>query len=168
MARRSWDALSGPYKRRLERAGITQDIYESGAVSLSRARGHGATPEHPERAFRRPDKYGRYLRRRVAKGRQVPEGMITEAPSRRIIGDEIGWPGRHALTVAVFTRSQGGMDSNAHGQINILRANPKTGEFDHVRSIGYKQSDFPRLSRMAKERGFQVQVISVPALGVTA
>lgn len=167
MARRSWEALSSAYRRRLERAGITQQMYESG-ISLARARGHGATPEHPERAFRRPDKYGRYLRRRVAKGHEVPPGTIGEIPSRRIIGDEIGWPGRNTLSIAVFTRNAGGMDSGAYGQINILRANPKTGEFDHVRSIDYNQSDFPRLSRMAKERGFQVQVISVPSLGVTA
>jgi hypothetical protein len=37
--RRSWDSLSGPYRRRLERAGITSSDYASGR-SLQRARGH--------------------------------------------------------------------------------------------------------------------------------
>ena len=48
MARGTWESLSGPYRKRLEKAGITRRDYESGA-SLQRARGHAETPEHPER-----------------------------------------------------------------------------------------------------------------------
>jgi len=47
MARaRNWDRLSVPYRRRLERAGISRSDYMSGQ-SLKRARGHSNTPEHP-------------------------------------------------------------------------------------------------------------------------
>jgi hypothetical protein len=60
---RNWDTLSAAYRKRLERAGITKRQYESGA-SLEKARGHGQTPEHPERAREpepgKPDKYKRY------------------------------------------------------------------------------------------------------------
>lgn len=44
--RRGWSSLSDSYRARLSRHGITQAKYESGA-SLSGARGHKATPEHP-------------------------------------------------------------------------------------------------------------------------
>lgn len=46
MARRGWDQLSDTYRQRLERSGISQSEYQSGA-SLAGARGHGATPERP-------------------------------------------------------------------------------------------------------------------------
>lgn len=59
--RKGWDTLSSPVRRRYERAGITRAQYQSGA-SLSTARGHGRTPERPERAERAPDKYRDYLR----------------------------------------------------------------------------------------------------------
>lgn len=42
---RNWDSLSQAYRSRLERGGITRRDYESGK-SLSKARGHGTTPEH--------------------------------------------------------------------------------------------------------------------------
>ena len=46
MARKAWQKLSPAYRKRLERGGISRTAYENGA-SLSRARGHRATPEHP-------------------------------------------------------------------------------------------------------------------------
>lgn len=49
MARKGWDALSPAYRQRMERNGVTRDIYESGG-SIQKARGHQATPERPERA----------------------------------------------------------------------------------------------------------------------
>ena len=61
--RRLWDNLSAAYQRRLLRAGIDQVSYESGAA-LAAARGHSATPEHPERAARAPGKYPGYLVRK--------------------------------------------------------------------------------------------------------
>jgi hypothetical protein len=45
MARKSWGALTPAYRRRLERGGVSQSAYESGA-SLKAARGHARTPEH--------------------------------------------------------------------------------------------------------------------------
>ena len=44
--RRRWRDLSPAYRKRLERAGITWQAYYAGA-SLSKARGHMKTPEHP-------------------------------------------------------------------------------------------------------------------------
>lgn len=60
---RSWQNLTPAYRQRLANAGITQTQYESGA-SLAAARGHGQTPERPERAQRNPQKYRKYLNNR--------------------------------------------------------------------------------------------------------
>lgn len=46
--RKGWDNLSAPYRRRLERRGITRLAYERGD-SLTRARGHFITPSTPRR-----------------------------------------------------------------------------------------------------------------------
>lgn len=56
---RNWAGLSSAYRTRLERAGISRSDYESG-VSSTKARGHGNTPEHPERAESNPAKYPGY------------------------------------------------------------------------------------------------------------
>jgi hypothetical protein len=66
MANRNWDALSGAYRRRLEKAGVTRKAYESGS-SLAKARGHARTPERPERAEqpRNKEKYKEYRQRRA-------------------------------------------------------------------------------------------------------
>lgn len=48
-AGRDWNALSDSYRHRLERSGISRRDYERGA-SVSAARGHAETPEHPSRA----------------------------------------------------------------------------------------------------------------------
>jgi hypothetical protein len=51
MARtRTFASLSPRYQKDILRAGITPEQYESGAVSLQKARYHVETPEHPERA----------------------------------------------------------------------------------------------------------------------
>lgn len=63
MARKSWSSLSPAYRTRLQKAGITQSVYETGA-SLSAARGHAHTPERPERAATNPQRYTRYLSNR--------------------------------------------------------------------------------------------------------
>lgn len=57
---RNWDSLSDSYRKRLERSGISRSDYQSGA-SLEKARGHRATPEHPERAENNKEKYKEYL-----------------------------------------------------------------------------------------------------------
>jgi len=62
MARRNWDDLSSSYRQRLDRGGITRRAYESGG-SLSVARGHGRTPEHPERASE--ERYREYFSNRT-------------------------------------------------------------------------------------------------------
>jgi hypothetical protein len=59
MARKRWEDLSPPYRRRLERQGITKSGYESG-VSVTGARGHARTPEKPSRASYNPVKYADY------------------------------------------------------------------------------------------------------------
>lgn len=71
-ARKAWGTLSATYRRRLERGGITKAAYERGE-SLAKARGHGQTPERPERAERQPDKYTKYIERRRTLERQVAE-----------------------------------------------------------------------------------------------
>ncbi len=63
-ARREWSTLSAAYRGRLERAGISRPVYESGAP-LARARGHVATPERPARAERNAAVYSKYIRARV-------------------------------------------------------------------------------------------------------
>lgn len=60
---RNWDNLSATYRQRLERGGITRAAYESGA-SVSAARGHAATPEHPSQATRNPERFQAYLFKR--------------------------------------------------------------------------------------------------------
>lgn len=44
--RKGWENLSPAYRKRLERGGISAADYASGK-SLSKARGHSKTPEHP-------------------------------------------------------------------------------------------------------------------------
>lgn len=165
--RRTWEGLSEAYRKRLARAGVTPEAYTSGA-SLRAARGHATTPEHPSQAFRKPDQFGEYLRRRVARGEDVPEGMISKPIERRILGDSIGFPGRDTRYAKVFTRSRGGSAAGDTGTITTIRANPQTGLWDDVGTVEYNQSDFLQLTREARERGYVVQVVSVPSLGVTA
>lgn len=75
MARKGWDQLSTSVRRRYERAGVTRDYYESGG-SLSKARGHSATPERPDRADRNPRKYRGYMRRNVIMKVATTDGPV--------------------------------------------------------------------------------------------
>lgn len=165
MPRRAWDSLSESYRRRLERSGISADDYAAGS-SLKKARGHGTTPERPERAFRHPDRYSEYLRRRVTKGKDVPPDMIP-SPKPRMISDAIGWPGRESIDTWVFQRNAGGSVSGQWSTMTHLRVNPD-GTVSQVETIRYNQADFATLAKAARDRGFVVQVVSVPSLGVTA
>jgi hypothetical protein len=169
--RREWSSLTPAYRRRLERAGITPEQFAEG-VSRKAARGHAMTPERPQRAFRNPDKFSEYLRRRVQRGKEVPEGMlppVTSTPARphATLGPEVGYPGRYTIDTWIFTRSKGGSASGESGTMTHTRAMPN-GNVQVVRTVNYDQSQFVSLAREARQRGFQVQVISVPALGVTA
>lgn len=164
--RREWEALTPAYRRRLERGGISREAYTQGA-SLRAARGHATTPERPTRAFRNPDLYGDYLRRRVARGADVPSGMVSPTRAPRLIGDTVGWPGRDTIDVIVFTRSSGGSAGNQTGTMTKLRNHPNGSTTDEGTQT-YNQSDFVRLAREARQRGFIVQVVSVPSMGVTA
>jgi hypothetical protein len=79
--RRAWDSLSASYRGRLERGGITRDLYESDSGSLAEARGHKSS-EH-ENARRRAL---RWARKNLA---LMPEGA-TEARRRRYDADLTG------------------------------------------------------------------------------
>lgn len=75
MAKRGlWTALKESYRKRLEKNGITRRMYESGA-SLSKARGHGKTPEHPEDAYKgkNAEKYAEYRYRKAQ--RKIKTGI---------------------------------------------------------------------------------------------
>jgi len=61
--RRAWESLSASYRNRLSRAGVTREHYQSGG-NVSKARGHGQTPEHPREAARNPAKYREYTEKR--------------------------------------------------------------------------------------------------------
>lgn len=93
--RKAWQALSDTYRRRLTNAGITPKQYSEGK-SLSAARGHAKTPEHPERATRNPAKFPEYLSKRSDEMRQLI------ARKERVFGDRIKYRARsserHART----------------------------------------------------------------------
>ncbi|MGI8309036.1 hypothetical protein [Saccharopolyspora hattusasensis] len=78
--RKSWNSLSDAYRRRLERGGISRQAYESGA-SLSKARGHAATPERPADARRNPGRYADYLARHPNAGKDFPAFVRQADPS---------------------------------------------------------------------------------------
>ena len=72
--RRRWRDLSPAYRKRLERAGITWQAYYAGAT-LSKARGHAKTPEHPGRpvAVERSSRLRKYHNVRVMFMVNAPE-----------------------------------------------------------------------------------------------
>jgi hypothetical protein len=61
MARKGWTQLTPAYRQRLEKAGITQSEYESGA-SIRAARGHQHTPERPTAGT--PQTFPKYFQER--------------------------------------------------------------------------------------------------------
>lgn len=83
MARKGWDSLSPNYRKRLQQGGISRSDYEKGQ-SLSKARGHESTPEHPRQKVDR-DKYARYYAERDILIHQL------EAKKRQIFGDSPRW-----------------------------------------------------------------------------
>lgn len=62
MARKGWDELSSTYRKRLINSGVTRQQYDTGH-SLRKARGHEFTPEHPEQAYKAPDRFQQYLQK---------------------------------------------------------------------------------------------------------
>lgn len=60
--RKGWDQLSPSRIKDLERYGVDQAYYESGA-SLAFTRRHANTPEHPWEAGKNPERYAGYLDR---------------------------------------------------------------------------------------------------------
>ena len=117
MRRRAWAALSPAYRTRLERGGITRELYEQG-WSLSAARGHAATPERPSRAQGQPARYRGYL---VGKGQQTIRVLTTQGPiyvtglSKR----ERSRVGRHATAVGVYLQTDDTSDLEAFEGLTV-------------------------------------------------
>lgn len=175
--RRTWSALSESYRNRLTRSGITESEFSSGA-SLRAARGHAATPERPKQAFRNPDLYSTYLRKRVERGKEVPEGILPpprptprddgdDGPADRFTGgggapridDSIGWPGRDTLDNITFFRSRDGSKNGVDGMMMVTRYNPD-GTVRDIKTYTYNQRDFYTLIDLARSRGFGCDVES--------
>lgn len=70
--RKAWDELSPGYRARLERSGFTRADFDAGA-SRQAARGHGKTPERPERAAQKPERYRDYVAARAELEERVIE-----------------------------------------------------------------------------------------------
>jgi hypothetical protein len=165
--RRSFNDLSPKYQARILRKMSAED-FEAG-VSLKAARGHAQTPERPLQAFRQPDVYHSYLTRSVAKGRQIPAEIaesvrITNSPApQRRIEDIIGYPGKRAMTTAIFTLAKGYADSDQMGTISFMsfKGTPEPEDF---RVTPYPMRLFRSLIAEAKDRGYVTQVTSVPAV----
>jgi hypothetical protein len=62
----------------LSRKGITKQGYESGSQSVTAARGHANTPEHPKDALRHPGKYESYLDK-IKKQRKRDRTLLSAA-----------------------------------------------------------------------------------------
>jgi hypothetical protein len=76
VARKGWDALSPGYRDRIKKAGLTRQDYEAGQ-SLSKARGHQNTPEHPRQFDSK--KYPKYAAERSKLTKELErkkEGMF--------------------------------------------------------------------------------------------
>jgi hypothetical protein len=86
---RNWEGLSGSYRSRLERSGVTRADYESGA-SVTAARGHAKTPERPERAAKNAERYPEYVLKKVTGEDARRLARETKAIGKRYgIADEI-------------------------------------------------------------------------------
>jgi hypothetical protein len=85
---RNWEGLSGSYRARLERSGISRADYESGA-SVSAARGHGATPERPSRATKNPERYPEYVLKKATGEDARRLARETKAIGKRYSIDDI-------------------------------------------------------------------------------
>jgi hypothetical protein len=83
MTARNWDALGRDQRRRYEKRGITRRDYEAG-ISLTVARGHGKTPEHPERAEKNPEKYPEYVTAESKAKRRERDRLLRERKAKII------------------------------------------------------------------------------------
>jgi hypothetical protein len=165
--KRNWGSLSPAYQRRLSRGGITPEAYNAGA-SLKSARGHAKTPEHPSEAFRNPDRFGKYLRRKHAKGHELPPNLIPEQlPEFRPPGiaedsprlpSSLGHPGKFSFDIITFYRTKGGVQSHNRNVMVHTHYNPNGDITEHA--FEYDESEFYELVRMAKDRGFTTTVES--------
>lgn len=141
MTRKGWDSLSAGVRARYERAGVTRGEYESG-VSLAAARGHGRTPERPERAAKQPDSYRGYLQRKRNGMRVVTtEGVITVFG----LGDgERSLVGSHENTVKALMRS-GGPSAKRKSTVVAFRSRkpdrlkPDLEDFRNLTVTGYRR-----------------------------
>lgn len=100
MARKGWNQLSDTYRGRLERAGVSRSVYESGG-SLQSARGHGATPEKRLTSFENvPERYRSYaeLRRDIV---QLKIGIYG-----RQEGDQNKWLRRQLDNMAGMSKAK--------------------------------------------------------------
>lgn len=85
----TWNALSDAYRERLARKGITREIYLDKSQSLTGARGHGKTPEHPERAIRNPSRYPEYVAKRADRTKQLPSFDVVMRHVRKMFIDAL-------------------------------------------------------------------------------
>jgi hypothetical protein len=173
MAKRLWSSLSPAYKKRLASHGVTARSYNSGKAKdiIKEARGHKTTPERPKQAFRNPDQYPGYLRKREASGKYVPEGTLPAPRSGGYsrtdedngapdIGSEIGWSGRDALNIITFYRTPGGATDGSDGLMVVTNLAPD-GTVRDVQQMTYHQSEIFDLMDLAKSRGYQIDVQSL-------
>jgi hypothetical protein len=68
MAVKAWADLKPDYRKRLESKGITEANRFTPQAKATRqaARGHGKTPEHPDRAAKQPEKFTEYINRKAS------------------------------------------------------------------------------------------------------
>jgi hypothetical protein len=109
--RKSWSQLTPGYRSRITRAvsrktGLSdkqiRERYNRGTLgSLSQARGHAATPEHPYQAQRNPLRYREYI------AKNQPQSIIGGSPAdkrlrtlehiERLLGDYFKFSTRHVI-----------------------------------------------------------------------
>jgi hypothetical protein len=98
---KTWDELKPDYRARLRSHGITKRDYETNSAKLrsqrQAIRGHGKTPEHPERAAKNPTKFAVYIATRRDLEQQVIQRKL------RLFGDRIRvHSGRSKANVAKY------------------------------------------------------------------
>lgn len=127
---RQWGTLSPAYRRRLERGGITQAAYESGA-SLQKARGHAQTPEHPLKAT--PASHPRYFANRASLVKQVQD------QKRAMHGQSPKWNEKHALLATEKHRD--GTPRTVTELRRVLRALKEVDEGKDLEEIMYLEGE---------------------------
>lgn len=95
--RKLWSQLTPKVQRRYKNAGVHPNTYNAGKVPPgvgTAARGHGKTPEHPERAAKHPERYPEYIAQRRRRG-PGDGGIIYELPSQVRRRKRELWADRH-------------------------------------------------------------------------